>query len=488
MPTFRNLFACLVHESWECVLDLVRNLRCLDPSSAVLLFDGSAVGDLLRAFPFGRYGVVCHPSPRPLAWGRLHEFALDCMRFGLEELGFDALTVVDSDQLLARPGYSTALAGFLAERPRVGLIGCCPQRQTDGSRSEPVASALREWDLWRPFLSRFPGDEKRAVYWSFWPSTVFSARAAQDLVRLYDTDGQLREILQRTAIFATEEVVLPTLVALLGHEVAAGPWSYDFVRYRTRYTQRQLGAALARPDVFWVHPVERRYDAPRRQEVRSHHGHYQAPSPAPDVGDGEPGLALTLPLLGQMRRVPGWLEDDEADLLIASAVRALLGLPPPHNVVEIGSYCGRSTVVLGGVARAIGRGARVYAIDPHEGEVGALDCGIVRTQPTLAAFRRTISEARLAGVVEEVQARSCEVAWSAPVGLLLLDGLHDYANVARDFYHFEPFLVEGALVAFHDYADYYPGVQAFVNELSGCGGYHVVGRARSMIVLGKEKR
>jgi len=29
----RNVYACLVHESQECVVDLVRNLRCLDPDS-----------------------------------------------------------------------------------------------------------------------------------------------------------------------------------------------------------------------------------------------------------------------------------------------------------------------------------------------------------------------------------------------------------------------------------------------------------------------
>lgn len=82
MGAFRNIFACLVHESQECAVDLVRNLRALDPGSTILLYNGGRDPDLLRrGFPFERYGAVVHPEPRPLAWGWLHDFALDCIRF-----------------------------------------------------------------------------------------------------------------------------------------------------------------------------------------------------------------------------------------------------------------------------------------------------------------------------------------------------------------------------------------------------------------------
>jgi len=49
-----NIFACLVHESQECVIDLVRNLRFFDPSSLVLLYNGGRDTRLLDSrFPFG---------------------------------------------------------------------------------------------------------------------------------------------------------------------------------------------------------------------------------------------------------------------------------------------------------------------------------------------------------------------------------------------------------------------------------------------------
>jgi hypothetical protein len=40
MQTIRNIFACLVHERQDCVVDLVRNLRALDPGSLILLYNG----------------------------------------------------------------------------------------------------------------------------------------------------------------------------------------------------------------------------------------------------------------------------------------------------------------------------------------------------------------------------------------------------------------------------------------------------------------
>src|SRR5581483_6186815 len=54
-----------------------------------------------------------------------------------------------------------------------------------------------------------------------------------------------------------------------------------------------------------------------------------------------------------------------------------------------------------------------------------------------------------------------------------------------DFQHFEPHLVDGALVAFHDYADYFPGVKSFVNHLIAGGRYQEVDRAESLVLLVK---
>jgi hypothetical protein len=484
----RNVFACLVHENQECVIDLVRNLKYFDPGSTILLYNGGKDHNLLNhGYPFERHGAVMHPDSKPAVWGQLHSFALDCMQFALENIPFDTFTIVDSDQLALRSNYSAYLAHFMKSRTNVGLLGNLPERLHPNTSIGPAAAAFKEIDLWRPYLQRFKDGQQKFVHWSFWPSTVFTAGAARDLVALFKTDSKLQEIMRRSKIWATEEVIFPTLVALLGYDILANPCSYEYVKFRQAFGMSQFHTALAQSDVFWMHPVPRRYDDPLRKQARSRFNHYNQISNVrrPDMLTTTSEVLLTLPILNQMKAIEGWLEEDEADLLIAASARMLAQQREQHNIVEIGSYCGRSTVVMGTVAKTIRPGTKLYAIDPHDGKVGDLDQGIRTGAPTLEKFRRNIAQANLTDIIETIQQHSFEVMWDKPISLLFIDGLHDYVNVSRDFFHFESCIVPGGYVAFHDYADYYPGVQALVNEVLVSQGYRYVAAVRSMIVLEK---
>lgn len=388
-----TLHACLVHERPDCVADLVLNLHHLDPDSPILLYDGGRDPALLRDFPWERHGAVVHPSPRPMKWGHLHEFALDCMRWAQQHLPFDTLTVVDSDQLAMRAGHAARNAAFLRERPKVGLVGSAPPPRPGTARPAPVVTAWGEIRPWRPFLRRFPDGEARWAHWTFWPSTVFTADAARDLVRLWDGDAQLRDLMRRSKLWATEEVLLPTLVALLDYEVAETPCHHEWVRYRARWSLAQLDLALADPDAFWIHPVPRRIDDPLRARIRERHGHYgeappaprQAPRPAAAAPPAPPPVqrggttrsargaaagAIPHSVLAEMRAIEGWLSDDEAALLYASCARALGDPSLPRTLVEVGSLCGKGTVVMGRAAEIADARARVHAVDPLDGKVG----------------------------------------------------------------------------------------------------------------------
>jgi len=483
LAALRNVYACLVHERLDCVIDLVRNLRYLDPDSLVLLYNGGTDPTLLDAFPFHRHGAVIHPRPRPAQWGRLHGFALDSMAFALEHDPFDTMTIVDSDQLALRAGYTDTLAAFLADHPRAGLLGNSPVVQPPHTMVAPAIDAFREIELWRPFLQRFPGGEDQFVRWSFWPSTVFTADAARELTSLFSGDPQLREIMSRSQIWATEEIILPTLVAVAGFDVLANPCSDEFVKYRIAFSAAHAAVALERPEVFWMHPVPRRYDDGVRAYLRQRLGQYHVTSGSNrTVHAASRRLATTLPVLAAMRGIEGWLEEDEADLLLAAAGRALDDVDATA-IVEVGSYCGRSPIVLGSAALNAQTAGRVFAVDPHDGFVGALDQGLQFAGPTFDRFQQNIALAGLTTVVEPVRQRSIDVHWDQPIALLFVDGLHDYVNVARDFYHFERWLAPGAFVAFHDYADYYPGVKTFVDELVAGGEFAFVESVRSLAVI-----
>ena len=193
------------------------------------------------------------------------------------------------------------------------------------------------------------------------------------------------------------------------------------------------------------------------------------------------GLVLSLAILARMREVDGWLRDDEADLLLASATQAVA---LPGEVVEIGSYLGRSTVGLASIVRALAPERKVMAIDPHEGEVGTADTP-ERREPTWDAFLANLEAHGVMGHVEPVRRRSHEVEWDRPVAFLFIDGLHDEASVRRDFEHFEPHVVPGGFVAFHDHDDLHLGVVAVVDEVLAGGRYHQVHKVGALIVVRK---
>lgn len=488
----RNIAACLVHDNFECLVDLIQNVHYFSPDSLILLYNGGNDTTLFPSdFPYDRYNAVIHPASRPMNWGRLHDFAFDCIEFAVENYDFTSLTIVDSDQLLSCGGYTEFVANYFQQHPDVGLLGSSNTRIVQTEQFGPARSALEEIDLWRPLLDKFENGLEQFVYWTFWPATTFSYAAARDINARFRKDALLRTILQKTQIIATEEVVFPTLTALLGYRVETVAALRRYVRFRVNVTPENLAdtdGMLNRS--YWLHPVPRRYDDPTRLHLRARHHSYNLYPPTASctrsatplqgnlLGDG----AL---IVARQRPVEGWLEDDEAALLIAMVERAAAQRSPEEGltIVEVGSYCGKSTIVLALAAKAQELPGRVYAIDRFDGRIGAHDGTITQGPPTHQSFLQNIARAGLESIVEPIRNMTHRVAWDRPIDVLLVDGYHDYPNVARDFYHFAPHLRPDALVAFHDYAVYYPGVRSFVDELLASGDYLLAGRAGTLVIL-----
>jgi predicted O-methyltransferase YrrM len=498
-----NVYACLVHEQVDCVIDLVRNLHCTDPSSTILLYNGSPNSDFLElAFPFASYNAIKHPHPRPTRWGWLHDYAVDAMRFALSDLHADTLTIVDSDQLAVRPGYASFLGGFLSANPDIGMLVSSDAIQPSNTRVEPALQAWRELERWTPLLNKFPHGRAHFVRWTFWPASVFTAQAMRDIVSLFDHDADLARLLTGTSMWATEEVLFPTLTALLGYRLAVNPCSNELVRFRTPCTAPELRRAFVSPDVYWIHPVARTWADPARVRIRAHvnsatHAQSNGHVPmlgAPDVvtasqtsaADRSRPLLFTLPVLERMRSIAGWLDDDEADALLAAAA-SVISTNSAARLVEIGSYCGRGTVVLGSAVQHLSDEAHVYAIDPHDGVLGARDQDLISVPPSYDILCSNLARFQLARHVSAVCARAPDVPWDDTdlIDLLLVDGLHDYASVSADFAHFAPHIRNGGLVLFHDCAAYFPGVQILVDELRRSGAYGLCAQVNSMAVLEK---
>ncbi|MFF0214939.1 class I SAM-dependent methyltransferase [Streptomyces vinaceus] len=140
----------------------------------------------------------------------------------------------------------------------------------------------------------------------------------------------------------------------------------------------------------------------------------------------------------------------------AAAAAAALGLP----LLEVGTYCGRSTILLADAAREAGVAA--ITVDHHRGseeqqpgweyhdptvvdpEVGLMD--------TLPTFRRTLHKAGLEEHVIAIVGRSPQVAaaWGGKLGFVFIDGGHTDEHAGGDYEGWAPHVAEGGTLAIHD--------------------------------------
>jgi SAM-dependent methyltransferase len=160
--------------------------------------------------------------------------------------------------------------------------------------------------------------------------------------------------------------------------------------------------------------------------------------------------------------VEGWLTLEEG--------QALRELSTGKRVLEIGSYCGRSTICIAQTAES------VVSLDPHDGR------GTPSPQGTYQKFRANLKRYNVAEkVVSEWPIES-----DGPFDFIFIDGAHDYANVTNDIRTACERLAPGGLLAFHDYRTYEgnidPDVAQAVNELIEMGG-ELLSRHDSLAVV-----
>lgn len=162
--------------------------------------------------------------------------------------------------------------------------------------------------------------------------------------------------------------------------------------------------------------------------------------------------------------MPGFLTETEGRFLgLAAACTPAQGVE-----VEIGSFKGKSTVILAKVAQHYGQ-ASVVAIDPHTFDNPEL--AEHRASPGASSYQAFLANLDAAGVaasVEAHRAHSTDVAagWNRPIRLLWIDGNHTYAGAKADFDGFMPHLVPGGIIAFHDALHLFEGpIRVFVEEV-----------------------
>lgn len=183
-------------------------------------------------------------------------------------------------------------------------------------------------------------------------------------------------------------------------------------------------------------------------------------------------------VLASVAHVEGWMTPAQARWLWdrASVLR------PPATIVEIGSYRGRSAIIL---ASAAAEGVAIVAIDPHGGnDRGPQQIRAIPEdgQQDNEAFHANLEAAGVAGQVRHVRRPSQEAldAVEGPVDLLYIDGAHRYAPARDDIRRWGDRVADGGTLLIHDSFSSVGVTLAIVTSLFFGGRFRYLGRTTSM--------
>ena len=153
-------------------------------------------------------------------------------------------------------------------------------------------------------------------------------------------------------------------------------------------------------------------------------------------------------VLAKVDGVDGWMSPDQARRLFDAAASTHLG----DQIVEIGSFRGRSTIVL---ASAAADGVAVVAIDPHAGN----DRGPQEIEGFAAeaatdheAFNANLAAAGVAHRVRHVRAFSdaAHPQVEGDIAVLYIDGAHRFGPARADIRDWGARVAPGGTLLIHD--------------------------------------
>lgn len=182
--------------------------------------------------------------------------------------------------------------------------------------------------------------------------------------------------------------------------------------------------------------------------------------------------------LDSIREVEGWLTDAQARRLWDAASEA----EPPASIVEIGSFRGRSAIVL---AAAAADGVPVVAIDPHAGN----DRGPQQIHGTPgegeednSAFRANLDRAGVADRVRHVRLPSQTALDSVDgqLSVLYVDGAHRYGPARDDIVRWGARVQPGGRLLVHDAFSSVGVTLAIMRHLVAASDFRYLGRTGSL--------
>lgn len=157
-----------------------------------------------------------------------------------------------------------------------------------------------------------------------------------------------------------------------------------------------------------------------------------------------------------IEKIKGFLDPEEGLALYDHALQASQLGP----CLEIGSYCGKSTVYIGQACKETGQ--IVYAVDHHRGSEEQ-QLGEEYHDPDLfdsdrelvdsfGFFRQTIKQAGLEDAVVPLvsSSKTASKSWATPLAMVFIDGGHSMEAATADYECWSSHLLSGGVLAIHD--------------------------------------
>ncbi len=189
--------------------------------------------------------------------------------------------------------------------------------------------------------------------------------------------------------------------------------------------------------------------------------------------------------LRAVRDVEGWMTDEQARRLWdrAAAVGA------KGRIVEIGSYRGRSAIVL---AKAAAPAVEVIAIDPHSGNDRGpqqIKGDAIEGERDHQQFHANLEAAGVVQRIRHVRMPSQDVGREVadPIDMLYIDGAHRYGPARDDIHEWGQRVNDDGTMLIHDSFSSIGVTLAILTQLLSGKRFRYVGRSGSLAEYHREQ-
>lgn len=124
---------------------------------------------------------------------------------------------------------------------------------------------------------------------------------------------------------------------------------------------------------------------------------------------------------------------NEQECLVWCALQSI----PGYNWLEVGSFCGGSTVLLALAKQIHDKTSQVISVDNNFNPM--FDYNVF----TKGKFHK---------IVQKIQCNSCDILqhYNSPLGFVFLDGWHSFSAIINEFQLLEPLMSTDCIIGFHD--------------------------------------